>query len=158
VRCRSSVVVCDPLEFYNPMHDLANAFGHAAARAAAAILRCHVDVFSYPIARPHPGAVAATVSLSPKALDLKRSAARQYVPLAAEVNARKHLLDATTETLYRDGKFAWPEVCPETVGYEVAGSARVQSGLYTELITYADHVAPIARKLLRPTESTAGTP
>jgi hypothetical protein len=150
IRHSSPVLVCDPLEFYNPMHDLANALGHAAARAAEAKLRRRVDILSYPITRPHPGSEAVTVPLSSKALEQKRTAAKQYAPLAAEVDALDHVLGSAAETLFLDEAFAWPEASPEPVGYELTGRSRIQSGRYSDLITYVDHVAPIARSLLQP--------
>jgi len=149
VRLSSPVLICDPLEFYNPMHDLVNALGHAAARAAEARLLRPVEVLSYPIIRPHPGSKAVTVPLSSKASEQKWNAAKQYAPLSAEVEAFDHVLRSAVETLFLDEAFAWPDASPEPVGYELVGRNRIQSGRYSDLITYADHVAPIARNLLQ---------
>jgi hypothetical protein len=148
VRHASPALVCDPLEFYNPMHDLANAIGQAAAQAAAARIGQPVKVLSYPITRPHPGQKVVTIRLSPKALEEKRNAARSYTPLAAEVESFEPVLESSREALFLDDLFSWPDTSPVPVAYEVTGQDRIRAGRYPDLITYADHVAPMARRIL----------
>ena len=38
----------------------------------------------------------------------------------------------------------WPWLCPEEPFYEKVGRDRIERGAYAELITYANHVRPLA--------------
>lgn len=72
-----------------------------------------------------------------------------YAPLTEEVRA---LLAAVPESwawerLLTLG-FAWPDTFD--AAYERIGRERVVAGRYSAVITYRQHVLPIARGLLRP--------
>ena len=68
--------------------------------------------------------------------------------LIADIEAlREHL---AVERLFSvDIHRVWPPLSPEEPFYEKFGREMVARGMYTELITYANHVRPLAARLTR---------
>ena len=140
-------VVADSLEFFNPMHDLCSCLAQAVAmrlQGAGAI-----ELLTYPIERPDmlsedPDYVYV---LDEAALRRKLDAAAEYHELTAEVERRR--LEATenhaVERLFSvDISRHWPALPPEEPFYEKFGRQMIARGTYADLITYADHVRPLA--------------
>ncbi|NEX95373.1 hypothetical protein, partial [Caulobacter sp. 17J65-9] len=90
--------------------------------------------------------------LSPAARDRKRAAIAAYGPLRGEAAALlaerpdclsvEMLVEAPDLT-------AWPGPMVLPPDYERLGRLRVAEGRYPSALTYADHVAPVARRLER---------
>lgn len=140
-------VVADSLEFFNPMHDLCSCLAQAVAmrlQGAGAI-----ELLTYPIERPEllSGAPDYACTLDDAALRRKLDAAAEYHELTAEVERRR--LEATedhaVERLFSvDIRRGWPARPPEEPFYEKFGRQMIARGTYADLITYADHVRPLA--------------
>jgi hypothetical protein len=144
-------LVCDPVELFNPLHDLANAFAHALAGRLRGRCGEPVEVRTYPIEdSPRFEARASSpLLLNADAMERKRRAMAAYAPLAHEQPRYAHLLAKDHELIARDAPaFPWPAMLSETPYYESFGRARLSEGRYDSLITYADHVRPIALGLL----------
>ncbi len=137
-----SLVVSDPVEGYNPMHDLAAA---VADRVAALVGGRRA---SYPLMQPAP-AGDDTLRLDPAAQRRKQEAIAAYAPLAQEAAT---LLQAMPEALASEylvaATYDWPATPAIPPGYEAIGAGRSAAGIYAQTITYAAHVRPMA-KLLR---------
>jgi hypothetical protein len=133
------LVVADPPEGYNPMHDLAAALGEALAARLGARLA------TYPLMAPEAGAPVAELALSPAERAAKHAAALAYAPLAGEVSA---LLARQPDALDAERLCSmpapWPEEACERAEYERIGRQRVAAGRYAEPIRFARHIAPLA--------------
>jgi hypothetical protein len=142
----SRLIVSDAVDGYNPMHDLCEAVG----AAAAARLRRQGHSVTHLVARAIAGGEEASVvdlRLDGAALQRKRAAVERYLPLAGE--ARRLLEEEpgalAVERLCRPS-FAWPDNwSPE---WEAIGKSRVALNRYARPIEYAKHVRPIAQALL----------
>jgi hypothetical protein len=151
--CRARGVVTimsDPIEHYNPMHDLTNAVGHALA-ARLSTKRQPIATLTYPIERPEalPIQGRRPLPLSPAASRRKGAAIQAYAPLADEYPRYRELATADHEIIALDDPgFAWPERLDETPYYENFGRARLRERRYGQLITYAYHVRPMAQAIL----------
>lgn len=140
------LIVTDAVDGYNPMHDLCEAVG----AAAAARLRRQGRSVTHLVARAiagGEGAIAAELLLDSAALQRKRMAVERYLPLADEA---RRLLDEEPGALaverLRHPSFIWPDNwSPE---WEAIGKSRVALSRYARPIEYAKHVRPIARALL----------
>ncbi|MBS7813244.1 hypothetical protein [Roseococcus pinisoli] len=148
-----SLVVADPVEGYNPMHDLCSALADGvAARLGASVQRRTFDLTE--TVAPEAAEQEAW-ALDGAALARKRQAVLDYAPLAEEA---RRLLTADPSCLGRERllpcRFDWPDELPQPPAYEAFGHARVREGRYSSVVTYRDHVLPIARllrgQLLRP--------
>ena len=131
-----ALVVSDPVEGYNPMHDLACALADRVASAVGGGRRV------YPLMGPAAGEV---VALDAAARARKLAAIAGYTPLAGEAAA---LMEAdpgavAAERLVELGD-DWPERPVRAPGYEAVGAGRLAAGVYAETITYAAHVRPLA--------------
>ncbi len=140
------LLVADPVELFNPMHDLCAALAAAVADEVAGGLGERPAVFDYPLDAAWAGdRNGLEFALDAPALQRKIAAARSYAPLSAEVNARVGLASLATERLRRtDGLELWPERPAQEPFYERFGRRRVSQGAYHDLITYEAHVRPIA--------------
>jgi hypothetical protein len=144
-------LVCDPVELFNPMHDLANALAHALAARLRGRCGEPVEVHTYPIedSLRFEARASLPLLLDADAVERKRRAMVAYAPLAHEQPRYAHLLTKDHELLARDAPaFLWPATLSETPYYESFGRTRLSEGRYDSLITYADHVRPIAIGLL----------
>ena len=135
-----ALVVADPVEGYNPMHDLCAA---VADRVAALIGGRRA---TYPLMRPrHEGEV---LRLDPATAQRKRAAVTLYAPLAEEAAV---LLAADPRALAEEwilaDRFDWPEAMVPPPAYEAIGAARQAAGVYGETIGYQRHVRPMALRL-----------
>jgi hypothetical protein len=140
-------IVADALEFFNPMHDLCSCLAQNVSPQLADVGA--VELLNYPIERPdllrtNPAHVFA---LDDEALRRKFAAAGDYHELAAEVDRRRigAIENFAVERLFPvDIRRTWPRLPPEEPFYEKFGRERIEHGQYAELITYANHVHPLA--------------
>ena len=141
-------IVADPVELFNPMHDLCSSI----AQYVAATLRPggEPELLTYPIERPdlmqqHP---VSELALDSEALHRKVDAVAHYFELSSEVERRRGTENLSVERLYAaDIDYLWPRVPAEEPYYERVGRDRIRRGTYGELITYTDHVRPLAVQL-----------
>lgn len=143
-------VVADSLEFFNPMHDLCSGLAQNVSmrlQGSGAI-----ELLTYPIER-HDMVSATpdhTYALDAAALQRKLAAAAEYHELTTEVERRRI---RAIERLASERLFSveihrvWPRLSPEEPFYEKFGREMVARGRYAELITYANHVRPLAAML-----------
>ncbi|NMJ40768.1 hypothetical protein GWK16_05915 [Roseomonas sp. JC162] len=133
-------VVADPVEGYNPMHDLAAALADAVAAVTGGAR------LTYPLTAAQGGGRAWRLDAA--ALARKRAAVAAYTPLAAEAAA---LLKADPEALAEErilpAAHGWPAAMDPLPAYERFGAERAQAGVYGRVIRYADHVRPVALAL-----------
>ena len=144
-------VVADALEFFNPMHDLCSGL----AQAVSIKLRRSgpVELLAYAIERPDliRGDPAQACALDEAAVRRKLDAAAEYHELTAEVERRRlaAIENHALERLFAvDIDRPWPRQPPEEPFYERFGREMIARGTYTDLITYADHVRPLAATLI----------
>jgi hypothetical protein len=136
------LVVADPPEGYNPMHDLAAALGEVLAERLGAALA------TYPLMAAPAGAARERLALSPAESRAKQAAALAYTPLAAEVSALLARMPQALSAETLCGMPApWPESARSGAAYERIGRERVAAGRYGEAIGYARHVAPLVAAL-----------
>jgi hypothetical protein len=144
-------IVTDPIEFYNPMHDLCNALAAGIARSLCGEGASDVELFDYALERPdlRSGPAAMEFSLTDEALRRKLGAIASYPPLAAEADRHaKAPRNPASESLYaHDMAGEWPLQLAEEPFYEQFGRRRISGGLYRQLITYRAHVRPMAAAL-----------
>jgi hypothetical protein len=143
-------LVCDPVDHYNPLHDLANAIAHGIANQILVRENRTLTVWTYPLmgAANLTADGGRTITLDPDQNMKKLDAMAAYHPLALEVEARRAALELPVERLIRDGDgFGWPPLLEFTPEYETVGLARIEKGQYDDLITYRHHVRPIAQAL-----------
>ncbi|MGD9982111.1 MAG: hypothetical protein AB7H66_01025 [Hyphomonadaceae bacterium] len=143
---RASLVVCDPVEGFNPMHDM------AAAVAAYVCARTGSQLATYPLVhRAGDEPAIETLTLGSEALQRKREAIAAYTELAGETDsfavhdqaswAVEHLFAAPP-------LLEWFDQLPEHPDYERIGAERVASGRYQSALTSAGHVRPVVEALL----------
>jgi len=146
VDLKLQLVVTDAVDGYNPMHDLCEALG-AALRcrlsAAGASVQHLVSMAVDGQDLPPP---AELVHLSPQAVRRKQELLAKYTPLADEASALLAARpDAMQVEVLRRPNFAW--AADWTPPWETIGRERVAAGRYTDAISYARHVRPIALSL-----------
>jgi hypothetical protein len=112
-----------------------------------------IELLTYPIERPDmlSGAPDEVCALDDAALRRKLDAAAEYHELAAEVERRRlEAMDGhALERLFAvDPHRLWPARPPAEPFYETFGREMIARGTYTDLITYADHVRPLAAMLI----------
>lgn len=131
-------VVADPVEGYNPMHDLAAALGDAVtARIGGTRL-------TYPLMAPRRE--GELLRLDAAALARKRDAIAAYAPLAEEAAALLRAdPDALAEERILPATDTWPAAAEPA--YERIGAERAARGVYGRTIRYATHVRPLALAL-----------
>jgi hypothetical protein len=141
-------IVADPLEFFNPMHDLCSCL---AQNVSMRLQRCSraVELLTYPIERPDLFSAAPdhAYALDEAAVGRKLDAAAEYLELTVEV-ARRRLEAIENHALERlfvvDTRRVWSRLPPEEPFYEKFGREVIGRGAYADLITYANHVRPLA--------------
>jgi hypothetical protein len=146
----AEVVVSDAIEHFNPVHDLCSVLASLAARRA----RARPARYEFPIERPVDlaalGPGCEVCRLTPEDLARKVDAAALNGALQAEldrVRAEQPGVGAVEVLMPVAADRALLPTPSETPYYEVFGRARVASGRFTELITYAGHVAPLVEAL-----------
>ena len=151
------LVAGDAVEGFNPSHDVCRYIINAAVRLASRAGERRIACYAFPLdGAPHtcPGGVrdaALRVELDETMLDQKLRAARGYAELHAEVEttlSRFGTAPFRTECLWPgdlDDPYAWnPDQIPF---YESYGSRRVASGAYERVVTFRQHVKPLADAL-----------
>src|SRR5262245_20250710 len=151
-RHRIRYVLGDSWEGYNSGHDVCRLLINAAIELSARWLPRRPENIDFAlVADPNevPDGVVR-LELTPAALRRKLTAARAYPELAGEVAA-------ALETFGTAG-FAVECLRPVTAGppdwaeppfYERQGLRQVEAGRYRQVITYRDHVFPLAQSLKR---------
>ena len=150
--CAQSVtqIVADALEFFNPMHDLCSCLAqHVAMQLQGS---GPIELLTYPIERHDLLNTAPDhlYALDDAALRRKLDAAHEYPELTAEVERRRisAIDQLAVERLFSiDIRRVSPRLAPEEPFYEKFGRDMVERGTYAEVITYADHVQPLAAML-----------
>jgi hypothetical protein len=143
-------VVADAVEGYNAVHDLCRLAVNAAAERVR--LREGKTLANHDFAvvgRMQPRDGDHELRLDEEAIERKRAAALNYLPLRSEVTAEI----ADTESFRRevlrpilatDGEYRPPSDPPQ---YEAFGRVRVAAGRYRQVLEYRRHMAPLARRL-----------
>ena len=138
-------IISDAVDGYNPMHDIAWAFGQSihdrlARRNAVLPNLCSAAIPNV------DGKLEVNLQLDSDARERKVAAVRGYTPLADE--AKRVLEQDPTafdhETLISQS-FDWQR--DHSPQWEIIGKDRVASGLYTDCITYNGHVRPMLKLL-----------
>jgi hypothetical protein len=145
-----SALISDPVELFNPIHDLANAIAHAVAHRLARTGR-KISLHTYPIERPNafPSETLAPLALNADAARRKDAAILAYRPLTHEYPRYRALATARSELIAGDEPgFSWPERTPEEPYYERFGRQRLHERRYNTLIAYGAHVRPMALRIL----------
>jgi hypothetical protein len=156
VRDRIDVVAGDAVEGFNPSHDLCRYIINAAVRMASGsngrIASYAFALDAAPDSRPAGcSGEALRVALDDQTLDRKLQAAEDYAELKSEVDS----------ALRRYGKepfrteYLWPVDLTDPYGwdpervpyYESYGAQRVAKGAYEHLVTFREHVKPLADAL-----------
>jgi hypothetical protein len=149
--CRSggiTQVVADPVELFNPMHDLCSSVAQHVARE----LRrdAAVELLTFPIERPDQirQPPVYEYALDREALGRKLDAAAEYHELSSEIERRGDIDTLSVEQLFAvDVDRVWPHEPAEEPYYEKVGRERIERGTYGQLITYTNHVRPLAMQL-----------
>lgn len=156
VACDADLLACDAVEGYNPSHDVCRLIAGAALDLAAARLGRPVAAYDFPLVdrpdacpdRLRPAALRR--DLDAEALARKLHAAGDYPELREEVAAAlaSHGPAAFQVEVLRphepDPLAAFDAEAPF---YERHGRRRVAEGVYRDLLTFRDHVRPIAEAL-----------
>jgi hypothetical protein len=154
--CRAQTLVSDPMEACEPMHDLAAAVARLAAVRAASALGRSIAHFEFPIeTRPSGGSPPPGLTM----IGLDKAAARRKLDAIRGVPALgiefERLVERDPSLVEREWLAPVPParpLLPQPRGepfYERQGRERVAQGVFHELITYADHLAPLAANLAR---------
>ena len=148
---RIAFVAGDDAEGFNPTHDVCRliidaAVGLARARGRA-VVNTAFALMDAPSRSARPDASSSVLTLDDAALDRKLSAALEYVEMAAEVMAARSRWGDETFRLetfrhVRQGE-AWAPG-DEPPDYERYGRKRVEQGVYSEVISYDQHLRPLA--------------
>lgn len=152
----TSLVVADSAEGFNPTHDLVRIVVNAAVMEANRTRANPLRSLAFPLVGPpvpqdRVEFSPAWVRLSEQGLKEKVEAARGYEQLAKEVEniLRKYGEDPFALEYFHT--IVTPGDCGyfEQPHYELVGKERFLSGLYEEVITFADHLLPVAEGLHR---------
>lgn len=139
-------VVSDAVDGYNPMHDLAYAFGNALNRLLQGTKPGRKQLCSAAVPDVS-GVVEVEIQLDPAARARKMAAVKAYTPLADEA---RQILDRDPQCFDRERlisqHFDWD--APWTPEWERIGKERVANKLYDRCITYRENVQPVARQLM----------
>lgn len=153
-----AVVVADPLEGYNPTHDLCRVIVNVALERLHRERGAVPHNFDYALTAPLPPATESErvgrrpVELADEALAAKIRAARGYPELAWEIDqaiakegvqafAREELRVVTVDRL----ALRPPAVPPH---YETYGEKKREAGVYRDVIRYEQHVLPVVNALV----------
>lgn len=154
----ATILLTDPMEYFNPAHDLANTIADIAiakANRAGVAVSKRVYANEYP-EKFDPADAVLNRNLDTLDLAFKMQQLENYVPLFAEWKRLEHagkLSDMSTERLFVDdirlGDIPEPsETRFASAFYETYGRNAVARGLYSTCITFSDHVLPFARSLV----------
>lgn len=146
-----SLIITDPVEGYNPMHDLCA--GVAAAVQAMITRRGgQAELGTYALTRPLThGRCIERLDLDERARSRKRQAIAAYAPLSGEVaTTLAHTPEAigAEAVIAAPGLGSWPGALALPPEYETIGRGRVRDGRYENAIGYAGHVRPAFDRLV----------
>ena len=156
VRSGAAMIAGDAVEGFNPSHDVCRYIINAAVRLASGAGR-DVACYAFPLDGAPDGCPgesrdrAVRVQLDDRLLDQKLQAAHAYAELRSEVES----------ALQRFGKepFRLECLCPVDLAdpygwdpdripyYESYGAQRVAKGAYEHVVTFREHVKPLADAL-----------
>jgi len=157
VRRDVTLVAGDGIEGFNPSHDVCRYVVNAAVRLAAARTSRTIACYSFPLDGPPDGgpgtdrASALRVRLDDAMLERKLQAAQGYAELRHEV---ARMLERYGAEPFRT-EYLWPVDLSDRYGwdparvpyYESYGAERVASGAYQQVVTFREHVKPLADAL-----------
>ncbi|WP_245455924.1 hypothetical protein [Mesorhizobium sp. M7A.F.Ca.US.008.03.1.1] len=139
-------IVSDAVDGYNPMHDLAYAFGNALNGMLQSIRPGHKQLCTAAVPNV-PGLVEVDIQLDSAARARKMAAVKAYTPLADEA---RQILERDPRCFDREllisQHFDWDT--PWTPEWERIGRERVANKVYDRCITYWENVQPLAQQLL----------
>jgi len=139
-------IVSDAVDGYNPMHDLAYAFGNALNRLLQSTKPGRKQLCSAAVPNVS-GVVEVEIQLDSAARARKVAAVKAYTPLADEA---RQILDRDPQCFDREllisQHFDWD--APWTPEWERVGKERVAKKVYDRCITYKDNVQPVAQQLM----------
>ncbi len=143
---RNLKIVSDAVDGYNPMHDMAHAFGSALNTLLQKANEGRKHLCSAAIPNV-PGVVEVEIQLDSAARARKMAAVKAYTPLAEEA---RHILERDPQCFDRERlisqHFDWE--APWTPEWERIGTERVANNIYNRCITYSENVQPIVRQLI----------
>lgn len=156
VRHHVALVAGDAVEGFNPSHDVCRYVTNAAVRLAQIRGGRRIAAFAFPLDSAPDSAGGASgeplrVQLDDRMLEQKLRAARAYAELRGEV---QRTLDRFGAEPFRTESL-WPVDLADPYGwdpgripfYESYGAERVASGAYEHVVTFRDHVKPLADAL-----------
>src|SRR5688500_1912241 len=157
VRDQVDLVAGDAVEGFNPSHDVCRYVINAAVRAASAASGRPIACYAFPLESAPDAcpesvrARALQVHLDDAMLDRKLRAAHAYAELRSEV---EHTLERFGAEPFRT-EWLWPVDLTDPYGwdpcripyYESYGAQRVTSGAYQHVVTFREHVKPLADAL-----------
>ena len=151
-----SLVAGDAVEGFNPSHDVCRYVINAAVRIAAAAGHT-MACYAFPLdGAPDAGGDglrrgALRVDLTDEMLTRKLEAAHAYAELRGEVEGALQRVGTApfrTEWLFPvDLADPYGRNPNETPYYEIYGAQRVEAGAYAHLVTFREHVRPLADAL-----------
>ena len=156
IRDEVDMVVGDAVEGFNPSHDVCRYVINAAVRMARAAGRA-IDCYAFPLEAapdfcPEPVRERSLrLRLDDAILERKLDAAHAYPELRSEVeHALRHFGSEPFRT-----ECLWPVDLMDPYGwdpdcipyYESYGARRVATGAYTHVVTFRQHVRPLADAL-----------
>lgn len=145
-------VVSDAVDGYNPMHDLAYAFGNALNRLLQSTRLGRKQLCTAAVPNV-PGVVEVEIQLDPAARARKMAAVKAYTPLADEA---RQILERDPQCFDREllisQHFDWDT--PWTPEWERIGKERVANKVYDRCITYKENVQPVAQQLVSGNDRT----
>jgi hypothetical protein len=158
----TEIVAGDSIEGYNPSHDLCRLVIDRAVKLASNVLGRPIENYVFPLAG-HPSVEGSpesgiVVDLSPDELTLKLSESLRYAEKAGGVlgseiteSITKYGMNAFGKEVlrYEDSNAALAKLEIKRPHYEKYGEQQVRAGFYKQAIKYREHIAPLARALLR---------
>jgi hypothetical protein len=154
------IVVADPLEGYNPTHDLCRLLVNTAirrvGRESGAIIR-NYDYALTGAANIRRSRSAIVLRVSAEVRARKIAAASSYPGLFTEVSAavQREGSRAYDEEVLREITGPRPRDIPEGIPpfYETYGERQCAAGRYATVIRYADHFMPMAQAIAESLEA-----
>jgi hypothetical protein len=145
------ILISDSIEYFNPLHDLCCVVAYSATNRINA-RGGHAQHLDYPIETVSDREPEERLELDAAALARKHGAIANYDELRREIERRSagmNLSDLGRETLHPARCLEmWPKDLGFEPLYEKYGRLRVGSGVYRDVITYSEHVRPLAMQLI----------
>jgi hypothetical protein len=155
---KAEIVAGDAVEGFNPSHDVCRYVINAAVRLASRRGGRAIACYGFPLDGPSDHGAGSSgarpalrVDLDDAGLERKLRAAHAYAELRFEVERTLERFGSDplrTERLWPidlTERYGWDP--DRTPFYESYGAERVTSGAYREVVTFRDHVKPLADAL-----------